>query len=83
MRSELCSRRKRCSEDQAVHRPYAGWVLNRIASILLILAGLYLALLADLEAGSDMRTFGWVIVGAGVFGVIASFVFSAQRRDQP
>jgi hypothetical protein len=82
MRSELCSRRRRCSEDQTP-RPYAEWVLNRIASILLILAGLYLALLADLEEGSDMRTFGWVIVGAGVFGVIASFVFSAQRRGQP
>ena len=58
-------------------------MLNRIASILLILAGLYLALLADLDEGSDMRTFGWVIVGAGVLGVIFSFVFSVQRRDQP
>jgi hypothetical protein len=60
-------------------------VLNRVASILLILAGLYLALIADVDETSDMRTFGWVIVGAGAFGVIASFVFPrlGQRRDRP
>jgi uncharacterized membrane protein YvlD (DUF360 family) len=60
-------------------------VLNRVASILVILAGLYLALVADVDEGSDMRTFGWVIVVAGVLGVIASIVFPwlGQRRDSP
>jgi drug/metabolite transporter (DMT)-like permease len=60
-------------------------VLNRVASILLILAGLYLALIADVDETSDMRTFGWVIVAAGAFGVIASIVFPrlGQRRDRP
>jgi hypothetical protein len=59
-------------------------VLNRIASILLILAGLYLALVADLDEGSDMRIFGWVIVAAGVLGVVASIVFPrlGRSRDQ-
>ncbi|HET6919181.1 MAG TPA: hypothetical protein VFI46_06915 [Jiangellaceae bacterium] len=60
-------------------------MVNRIASILLVFAGLYLALIADLDETSDMRTFGWVIVAAGVFGVIASFVFPrlGQPRDRP
>jgi uncharacterized membrane protein YvlD (DUF360 family) len=58
-------------------------VLNRVASSLLILAGLYLALVADVDEGSDMRTFGWVIVAAGVLGVIASLVFSRIDRDRP
>jgi uncharacterized membrane protein YvlD (DUF360 family) len=60
-------------------------VLNRVASILVILAGLYLALVANVDEGSDMRTFGWVIVVAGVLGVIASIVFPwlGQRRDSP
>jgi uncharacterized membrane protein YvlD (DUF360 family) len=60
-------------------------VLNRVASILVILAGLYLALVADVDEGSDMRTFGWVIVVAGVLGVIASIVFPwlGQRRNSP
>jgi hypothetical protein len=51
-------------------------VVNLIASCLLILAGLYLALVADVDETSDMQTFGWVIVAAGVLGVIASAVFS-------
>ena len=65
--------------------PYAESVLNRVASILVILAGLYLALVADVGEGSDMRTFGWVLVAAGVVGVIASVVLSrlGQGRDQP
>jgi uncharacterized membrane protein YvlD (DUF360 family) len=60
-------------------------VLNRVASILVILAGLYLALVADVDEGSDMRTFGWVIVVAGVLGVIASIVFPwlGERRNSP
>jgi ABC-type transport system involved in cytochrome c biogenesis permease subunit len=58
-------------------------VLNRVASSLLILAGLYLALIADVDETSDMRTFGWVIVAAGVLGVIASLVFSRIGRDRP
>jgi hypothetical protein len=60
-------------------------VVNRIASILLVFAGLYLALIADLDETSDMRTFGWIIVAAGVFGIIVSLVFSriGQGRDKP
>jgi uncharacterized membrane protein YvlD (DUF360 family) len=50
-------------------------VVNLIASVLLVGVGLYLALVADLDETSDMRTFGWVIVAAGVLGVIASLVF--------
>jgi hypothetical protein len=60
-------------------------VVNLIASFLLILAGLYLALLADLDEGSDMQIFGWILFALGVFGVIVNVVFSRidEGRDRP
>jgi uncharacterized membrane protein YvlD (DUF360 family) len=60
-------------------------VVNLIASGLVVLAGLYLALVADVGETSDMQTFGWVLVAAGVLGVIASIVLSrlGQGRDRP
>ncbi|HEX2362965.1 MAG TPA: hypothetical protein VHI11_12900 [Jiangellaceae bacterium] len=60
-------------------------MIQLIASFLLIAAGLYLAVLADVAEGSDMQTFGWIIVAAGILGVIANIVFSriGQGRDQP
>ena len=66
-------------------RFYADCVLNLVGSILLVLAGLYLALAAGLESTSDMRTFGWIIAAAGVLGVIASLLFTrtGQRRNGP
>jgi hypothetical protein len=60
-------------------------VVNLIASILLIIVGLYLALIADVDETAGMQTFGWVIVAAGALGVIASLLFTrtGQRRDRP
>jgi hypothetical protein len=45
-------------------------------SIALIVAGLYLALIAD--AGGDVRTFGWVVVGFGVLGLALRFWLRRQ-----
>jgi hypothetical protein len=51
--------------------------MQLVASIVLIVIGLWLALLVD-KAG-DMRIFGWVVVGVGVLGLILRRYVAGQR----
>ena len=55
-------------------------MLNRIGSAVLLLLGLYLALLADAQA--DMRLFGWVLAALGVLGLVFAAVLPRRRPDR-
>lgn len=48
-------------------------------SIGLVAIGLFLALVAD--TSGDMRLFGWILAGVGVFGLGARWI-TARLRDQ-
>ncbi|RKS75578.1 hypothetical protein CLV35_2051 [Motilibacter peucedani] len=50
-------------------------------SILLIAAGLILALAVDATvAGLDIHTVGWILAAAGVLGLVLEFALFAPRR---
>ncbi len=50
-------------------------------SLFLIVLGLILALAVHVSvAGVDIVLVGWILFGAGVLGLIASFVIFAPRR---
>jgi hypothetical protein len=51
------------------------------ASVFLIAVGLILALAVDLEvSGIDLVVVGWILVAAGVLGLIMSFALWGPRR---
>lgn len=53
-------------------------------SVLLIAAGLILALAVDVTvSGLDIQVVGWILVAAGVLGLILEFAMFAPRRRYP
>ncbi len=53
-------------------------------SILLIAAGLILALAVDVQlSGLDLDVVGWILVLAGVIGLILTMVIWGPRRTPP
>jgi hypothetical protein len=50
-------------------------VVQLLASIAVLLIGLYLALLSD---AGDFRVFGWLLVGLGVFGLVSRSLFARR-----
>jgi uncharacterized membrane protein len=55
-------------------------VVQRVACVLLVLAGLYLAVLADAQPGTQL--FGWVIVVVGVLGFVGAMMLPRRGRDR-
>ena len=55
-------------------------VVQRVACVVLVLIGLYLAVLADAQPGTQL--FGWVIVVVGVLGFIGAMMLPRGRRDR-
>jgi hypothetical protein len=55
-------------------------VVQRVACVILVLIGLYLAVLTDSQ--SDTRLFGWVIVLLGFVGLVLSVVLPRRRQDR-
>jgi drug/metabolite transporter (DMT)-like permease len=55
-------------------------MVQRVASVLLVLIGLYLAVIAGPAA--DMRLFGWVLVVVGVLGLVVATVLPRRRHDR-
>lgn len=53
-------------------------------SVLLIAAGLILALAVDATvSGLDIQVVGWILVGAGILGLILEVALFAPRRRYP
>jgi hypothetical protein len=52
--------------------------MQLVASVVLILVGLWLALFAG--ASGEMSIFGWIVAGLGALGLIFRAVFPRQRR---
>ncbi|MBI1378517.1 MAG: hypothetical protein GC157_13685 [Frankiales bacterium] len=51
-------------------------------SILLLAAGAILAFAVDATvAGVDIHTVGWILMGAGVLGLIWSLILVSRRRE--
>jgi len=48
--------------------------------VLLVLAGLYLAVLADAQPGTQL--FGWVIVVVGVLDFVGAMMLPRRGRDR-
>jgi hypothetical protein len=56
--------------------------LHLAASIIVILAGLYLGLVADTVG--EMRVFGWALAAVGVVGLVSRwFIARATDRRDP
>ena len=53
--------------------------MQLVMSGLVVVAGLFVALVAD--ATSDLRLFGWVLVAIGAIGVAASAVSRGRPRS--
>jgi len=55
--------------------------MQLVASIGVILIGLFLVTVEDTTA--DMRVYGWVLVAVGALGVILRLIISRRRPPEP
>ena len=54
--------------------------MQLVASVGLVVIGLALALFA--HTSTDMRVFGWILAGIGVFGLVVRRVFGGRRPER-
>jgi hypothetical protein len=56
-------------------------MIQLVVSAAIIVAGLVIALL--LNTAGDMRIFGWILAGIGVFGLLSRALIQRADQDPP